>query len=49
MSLLLKIDGDEDVIFEEDDEEDEGYLFTGQGIRQNLYYAIRKKLCKHLR
>jgi len=28
----IEIDGDEDVIFEEDDEEDEGYLFAGQGI-----------------
>ena len=28
----IEIDGDEDVIFEEDDEEDEGYFFAGQGI-----------------
>ena len=27
----IEIDGDENVIFEED-EEDEGYLFAGQGI-----------------
>jgi hypothetical protein len=25
------LDGDEDIIFEEDEEEDEGYLFAGQG------------------
>jgi len=28
----IEIDGDEDVIFKEDDEEDEGYFFAGQGI-----------------
>ena len=29
---LMGIDDDEGDIFEEDDEEDEGYLFDGQGI-----------------
>jgi len=29
---LTAIDDDEGDIFEEDDEEDEGYLFAGQGI-----------------
>ena len=29
---LMAIDDDEGDIFEEDDEEDEGYLFAGQGI-----------------
>ena len=29
---LMAIDDDERDIFEEDDEEDEGYLFVGQGI-----------------
>jgi len=27
---MVEDDGDENVIFEEDDEEDEGYLFAGQ-------------------
>jgi hypothetical protein len=35
------IDADEDVIFdEEDEEEDEGYLFTGQGIVKNISTCI---------
>jgi len=29
---LQYIDGDEDVVFEEDEEEEEGYLFAGHGI-----------------
>ena len=29
---LMAIDDDEGDIFEEDEEEDEGYLFAGQGI-----------------
>ena len=29
---LQNTDGDDDVVFEEDEEEDEGYLFAGQGI-----------------
>lgn len=36
-------DGDEDVIFEEDEKEDEGYLFAGHGMRGYIkvsYYSI---------
>jgi hypothetical protein len=40
----IEIDGDEDVIFEDDDEEDKGYLFAGQGYWQNISHAIGKKL-----
>ena len=29
---LQYADGDDDVVFEEDEEEDKGYLFAGQGI-----------------
>ena len=29
---LQNADGDDNVVFEEDEEEDEGYLFAGQGI-----------------
>ena len=29
---LQYIDGDEDVVFEEDEEEEEGYLFARHGI-----------------
>ena len=36
---LQNADGDDDVVFEEDKEEDEGYLFAGQGIflLKNVY------------
>ena len=37
---LQNTDGDDDVVFEEDEEEDEGYLFAGQGI------SIKKCLLK---
>jgi hypothetical protein len=32
IDCTIEIDGDEDVILEEDDEEDESYLFAGLGI-----------------
>jgi len=40
----IEIDGDENVIFEEDDEEDEGYLFAGQGIGKTQFLRLEKML-----
>jgi hypothetical protein len=32
MSHVVVSDGDENIVFDEDEEDDEGFLFTGQGI-----------------
>ena len=40
----IEIDGDENVIFEEDDEEDEGYLFAGQGISKTQFLQLEKNV-----
>jgi len=45
----IEIDGDENVIFEEDDEEDEGYLFAGQGIGKTQFFQLEKKLLNSTR
>jgi len=45
----IEIDGDENVIFEEDDEEDEGYLFAGQGIGKTQFLQLEKKLLNSTR
>ena len=45
----IEIDGDENVIFEEDDEEDEGYLFAGQGIGKAQFLQLEKKLLNSTR
>jgi hypothetical protein len=34
-------DGDENIVFDEDDENDEGFLFTGQGILSCNYLTLR--------
>jgi hypothetical protein len=39
----IEIDGDEDIIFEEDDEEDEGYLFARHGIGKTYVMRLGKK------
>jgi hypothetical protein len=33
-------DVDDNIVFEEDEEEDEGYLFAGQGRPQHNYLAL---------
>ena len=40
----IEIDGDENVIFEEDDEEDEGYFFAGQGIGKTQFLRLEKNV-----
>ena len=45
----IEIDGDEDVIFKEDDEEDEGYFFAGQGIGKTQFLQLEKKLLNSTR
>jgi len=45
----IEIDGDENVIFEEDDEEDEGYLFAGQGIGKTQFLRLEKKMLNSTR
>ena len=45
----IEIDGDENVIFEEEDEEDEGYLFAGQGIGKAQFLQLEKKLLNSTR
>jgi hypothetical protein len=37
-------DDDEGDIFEDDEEEDEGYLFAGQGIVPNIKYLSKQPL-----
>jgi hypothetical protein len=34
-------DGDENIVFDEDEEEDEGFLFAGQGIPRCNYLTLR--------
>lgn len=34
---LQHADGDDDVVFEEDEEEDEGYLFAGEGTFLKIF------------
>jgi hypothetical protein len=34
-------DGDENIIFDENEEEDEGFLFAGQGIPRFNYLTLR--------
>jgi hypothetical protein len=34
-------DGDENIVFDEDEEEDEGFLFAGQGIPCCNYLTLR--------
>ena len=45
----IEIDGDENVIFEEEDEEDEGYLFAGQGIGKTQFLRLEKKMLNSTR
>ena len=47
---MTAIDDDEGDIFEEDEEEDEGYLFAGQGISAKYRKLIKSStaLCKLL-
>ena len=45
----IEIDGDENVIFEEDDEEHEGYFFAGQGIGKTQFLQLEKKLLNSTR
>jgi hypothetical protein len=47
---LAVIDDDEGDIFEEDEEEDEGYLFVGQGIcaKYRIYNKFSTTLSKLL-
>jgi hypothetical protein len=34
-------DGDENIVFDEDEEKDEGFLFAGQGIHHCNYLTLR--------
>jgi hypothetical protein len=34
-------DGDENIVFDEDEEQDEGFLFAGQGIPRCNYLTLR--------
>jgi hypothetical protein len=41
MSRVVASDGDENIVFDEDEEKDEGFLFAGQGIPRCNYLMLR--------
>jgi hypothetical protein len=41
MSHVVVSDGDENIVFNEDEEDDEGFLFAGQGILSCNYLTLR--------
>jgi hypothetical protein len=41
-------DGDENIVFDEDDENDEGFLFAGQGISRCNYLTLRFHQNQHI-
>jgi hypothetical protein len=47
MSHVVASDGDENIIFDEDEDKDEGFLFTGQGIPCDNYLMLRFHVNQH--
>jgi hypothetical protein len=41
MSHVVVSDGDVNIVFDEDEEDDEGFLFAGQGILSCNYLMLR--------
>jgi hypothetical protein len=48
MSHVVASDGDENIVFDEDEEKDEGFLFVGQGAPRCSFLTLRFSFNQHI-